>query len=63
MYKIIVSLFFSGKKEVAQTKPTIPPVTQVTQPTPVETVSTVTPIQQVQPTVVETDPDLKKKVA
>jgi intracellular multiplication protein IcmG len=62
-YKIIVSFYFSGKKEVAQTKPSIPPVTQVT-PQPVQQTTSVTPVPTpVQQTVIESDPDLKKKVS
>lgn len=63
MYKIIGWMFFSDKSKQVTSQPAIPPVTQVATPQPVQTIPT-TPIQQVQPaTVVEDDPDLKKKVS
>lgn len=64
MYKVITAFFFKGKTEVAETKPTIPPVTQqiTPQPQPVQQPSSLTPIQ-VQPAVVEVDPNFKQRVS
>lgn len=62
MYKIIGWMFFSGKTEPVTPQPTIPSVAQTTTQ-PVQTIPTIIPAQQVQPTVIESDPDLKKKVS
>lgn len=63
MYKFIGPMFFSEKSESVP-KQTPPPLTQVTPSQPVQTTTvTPVPVQQVQPVVTESDPDLKKKVA
>lgn len=62
-YKFIGPMFFSDKSE-SVTKTAIPPLTQVTPTQPVQTTTvTPVPVQQVQPVVTQSDPDLKQKVA
>lgn len=67
MYKIIGSMFFTGKSSPVTPKPSIPPLTQ-TDSQPVQT--PVTPVQQVQPVqqtssdaAIESNQNLQKKVS